>query len=164
MITEQQYKLFLDNVVNQIDSDWVVLGGSLLRIIQASSRSTSDIDICSIDEMTNDNRLSLMSIAQASGLPIEAINPAADFFLRQIPNWKNSLVLLVQGKKGNIFRPSLELYIILKMNRGTDTDVSDCIEFIKWHKTNSLSIDEYSIREILSKYDSLKSKRILESL
>ena len=93
MITRKQYDDFIKNVLEEIESDWVIIGGSLLAIIHASDRSTADIDICPLNEMTNEQRLLLMNIATKSGLPIEAINPSADFFLRQIPNWKAALVL-----------------------------------------------------------------------
>lgn len=110
MISENQYELFLQNMLEQIDCDWVIIGGSLLALLKATNRSTTDIDICSLDELTNERRLHLMNIAQKSGLPIEAINPAADFFLRQISDWKKSLVFFKVGLKGSLYRPSLELY------------------------------------------------------
>lgn len=164
MITRVQYDSFLKNILEEIDSDWVIIGGSLLTIIHASDRATSDIDICPLNEMTNEHRLLLMNLATKSGLPIEAINPSADFFLRQIPNWKTSLVLFKTGKKGNVFRPSLELYLKLKLNRCSDTDVDDCISFINWHKQNSLEINYESIKNILVSYSSEKTKRILQNI
>ena len=164
MITQKQYTDFLKNILEDIESDWVIIGGSLLAIIRASDRSTADIDICPVNEMTNEHRLLLMNIAVKSGLPIEAINPSADFFLRQIPNWRASLILFKAGNKGNIFRPSLELYLKLKLNRGSDTDIDDCISFIKWHKKNSLEINSETIKNILKNYDSEKTQRILEKI
>lgn len=164
MITHTQYSEFLKNITEDIEGDWVIIGGSLLAIIQASNRSTVDIDICPLNELTNENRLNLMNLAIKSGLPIEAINPSADFFLRQIPNWKSSLVLFKAGKKGNIFRPSLELYFKLKLNRSSDTDIDDCISFINWHKKNSLEINFENIKNILKNYNSEKIQRILENI
>ncbi len=164
MITRAQYDNFLKNILEEIESDWVIIGGSLLTIIQASERATTDIDICPLNEMTNEHRLLLMNLAIKSGLPIEAINPSADFFLRQIPNWKSSLVLFKSGKNGNIFRPSLELYLKLKLNRSSDTDITDCISFIKWHKKNALEINSEIIKKLLSSYANNKILRILEIL
>jgi len=40
MITRNQYDEFLKNILEEIDSDWVIIGGSLLAIIHASDRST----------------------------------------------------------------------------------------------------------------------------
>lgn len=162
MITRKQYDDFINNIADDIESDWVIIGGSLLAIIHASDRSTADIDICPIHDISNEDRLLLMNVAIKSGLPIEAINPSADFFLRQIPHWKSALVLLKPGKKGNIFRPSLELYLKLKLNRGSDTDIKDCLSFIEWHKKNSLEIDTENIKHILKSYDSTKTEKILK--
>lgn len=120
------------------------------RLLMRKSRATSDIDLCSIDELSNEKRVSLMKLAEQAGLSIEAINPAADYFLKQIPYWKNSLVILQEGKKGNLYRPSLELYIELKMSRSTDTDIKDCISFIKWHRTNNIQFDLEKLKNSLS--------------
>lgn len=164
MITKKQYDMFLKFVVEHITNDWVIIGGSLLAIINAKSRNTTDIDICPVNEMTNESRLLLMDLALKSGLPIESINASADFFLNQIPNWRNSLVLFKAGTYGNIYRPSLELYLQLKLNRSSDSDLQDCVSFLNWHKENLLEIDSAKIRELLKKYDANKVKIILESI
>ena len=101
MITAEQYQNFLIKILDFLEGDWVVIGGSLLALIKADSRVTADIDLCSIDELTNEKRLSLMKLATEVGLNIEAINPAADFFLNQIPNWKSSIILYKSGIKGS---------------------------------------------------------------
>ncbi len=164
MITAEQYDQFLINLLAEIDCDWVIVGGSLLALLKASNRSTSDIDICTLGELTNERRLQLMKIAQASGLPIEAVNPSADFFLREIPNWKESLVLFRSGKNGNLYRPSIELYFKLKLNRCSPTDVSDCVSFLKWHNENSLSYDKNNLITILSLFTKDKTRPILQLL
>ena len=41
MITRNQYDEFLKNILEEIDSDWVIIGGSLLAIIQASKQATA---------------------------------------------------------------------------------------------------------------------------
>jgi len=86
MISNDQYQNFIEAVINELDGDWLIVGGSLLSVVQSNSRHTVDIDLCPVDEMTNEKRLNLMDIAQKSKLSIEAINPAADFFVRQIAN------------------------------------------------------------------------------
>ncbi len=164
MITRNQYEQFLIFITTDLEDDWVVIGGSLLAILNAGSRNTSDIDICPLGELTNEKRLALMKLALKAGLSIESINPSADFFLRQIPNWKSALVFFKSGLKGNIYRPSLELYLKLKLNRGSDSDIIDCVSFIEWHKKNSLPIDEQAIKNLLSNYDLKKTQSILKSL
>lgn len=158
MITSEQYEKFLNSLVDDLEGNWVIIGGSLLAVIHAASRSTMDIDLCSIDELTNEKRISLMKLAEKAGLNIEAINPAADFFLKQIPHWRNSIVLLQSGKKGNLYRPSLELYIDLKMSRSTVTDVQDCISFLQWHIKNNIKFDRESLKRNLSEKAKINSK------
>lgn len=153
MISSEQYQKFLKNVVNNLEGDWVLIGGSLLYVLGASQRVTSDIDLCPIHELTNEKRLALMDLALKSGLSIESINPAADFFLNQIPNWKQSLVLVEQGEKGALFRPSLELYFQLKLSRATTTDIQDCISFLNWHIENNLSFDKSKLIDTIKRHN-----------
>lgn len=149
MITPEQYQNFLNNVVAELEGEWVIIGGSLLAIINAESRVTSDIDLCSIDELSNEKRINLMKIAQQSGLSVEAINPAADFFLKQIPHWRQSLVLLQTGAKGCLYRPSLKLYIELKLSRSSSTDFTDCISFVRWHLKNNITFNYLELKSYL---------------
>lgn len=145
MITSDQYQNFIGRVVDELEGDWLVIGGSLLAMINSEYRVTSDIDICPIDEMTNEKRLHLMDIADQLKLPIEAINPAADFFVRQIPHWKSSIVLLKKGKKGQLYRPDIELYFKLKFSRLSESDVEDCILFLNWHSKSLLKFNKNTL-------------------
>ncbi len=156
MISKNNYDLFLKNILEQIDCDWVIIGGSLLILLKASDRATTDIDICPLGELTNERRMHLMTVAQDSGLPIEAINPAADFFLRQIPGWKESLILFKTGKNGNLYRPSLALYFKLKLGRASDSDILDCISFLKWYQKNGLLYDKDELLKVLAHFDKTK--------
>ena len=150
MITSDQYQNFIGRVVDELEGDWLVIGGSLLAMINSEYRVTSDIDICPIDEMTNEKRLHLMDIADQLKLPIEAINPAADFFVRQIPNWKSSIVLLKKGKKGQLYRPDIELYFNLKLSRMSESDVDDCILFLNWHLKQNLKFNKEKLMNLVS--------------
>jgi hypothetical protein len=40
MIKPEQYTQFLNSVANDLDGDWLVIGGSLLAIIQSENRAT----------------------------------------------------------------------------------------------------------------------------
>ncbi len=162
MIKQEQYNHFLKSVADDLEGDWLVIGGSLLAIIQAESRTTVDIDLCPLNEMTNELRLSLMTVAQNAGLSIESINPAADFFLKQIPNWKSSIVIFLNGKKGNLYRPSFELYLKLKIERLSQTDIEDCILYYKWNKKNQISAQFSDI--LLQKISVEKNEEKLKSL
>ncbi|HEY1079697.1 MAG TPA: hypothetical protein VGE46_06350 [Bdellovibrio sp.] len=157
MITAKQYSDFVNSVADTMEGDWVLVGGALIAILLPGTRVTADIDLCPIGELTNERRIELMRLAQASGLSLEAINPSADFFLRQIPNWKSSLVIFKAGKKGNLYRPSLDLYIQMKCSRLSESDLSDCLAFIEWHKTQNIIYDKAIIENLLKDQKNITS-------
>lgn len=149
MITTEQYRRFFKNVLDTLEGDWVLTGGALVAILVPHSRVTMDIDLCPIGELTNERRIALMKIAEASGMSIEAINPAADFFLRQIPDWQKSIVLQIRGAKGSLYRPSLYLYIRMKVGRLSESDVEDCLTLTDWHRRSGVTFDAEEIRDFL---------------
>ena len=163
MIQPESYQKFVNSVADEISGDWLIIGGSLLAILGAHQRVTADIDICPIENMNNDLQLELMNLAIKCGLSIESINPAADFFVKQIPNWKNSIVLLKKGRKGAIYRPSLELYFKLKLARCSESDIADCISFLSWYKKSNLSFDKLLIKRLAAdKHVKKPSEKLLE--
>ncbi len=164
MITSEQYQNFIGRVVDELDGDWLVIGGSLLAMINSEYRVTSDIDICPIGEMTNEKRLHLMDIADQLKLPIEAINPAADFFVRQIPNWKSSIVLMKKGKKGQLYRPDIELYYNLKLSRMSESDIEDCNLFLDWHLNQKVKFNQKVIIDIVNEKQKTSSNPQLTRL
>ena len=70
----------------QLTGDWVLVGGALAALWFAADRVTVDVDLISLPDRP-ERRYELMDFALAQGLPIEAVNSAADFFLRRIPGW-----------------------------------------------------------------------------
>ena len=49
------------------------------------------------------------------GLSPESVNSAADFFVKQVPEWR----------AGTVYRPDLTLFIALKLARATAVDLQD---------------------------------------
>ena len=163
MIQLENYQKFVNTVADEISGDWLIIGGSLLAILGAHQRVTADIDICPLDKMNNDLQLELMNLAIKCGLSIEAINPAADFFVKQIPNWKSSIVLLKKGHKGALYRPSLELYFKLKLARCSESDAEDCLSFLAWYEKNNLAYDRLLIKKLVAdKHLEKPSEKLLE--
>lgn len=54
-----------------------------------------------------------MDFALAQGLPLEAVNSAADFLPRRIPDRTDELELLHEGTHARIFRPTPTLLLLL---------------------------------------------------
>src|SRR5437016_2250604 len=102
----------LGRVVDRLSGDWVLLGGALAAVWFRQDRVTEDIDLVSIED-SQERRFELMEFVSSEGLPVEAVNSAADFFLRRIQGWKTELEPFRQGATARIYRPSPTLFLLL---------------------------------------------------
>lgn len=132
---------FLRLSAKRLRGEWVLLGGSLLPLLGIGHRTTLDIDIVGVSGKERGQVLELMEIAEGLGLSPESINQAAGHFLRQVENWKACLVVLEKGEKGTIYRPDVNLYVRLKIRRLSETDLSDCMEFVRFAMRSNERID-----------------------
>ncbi len=143
-------KLFRE-LDGKIRGDWVLLGGSLLPVLGAHYRVTYDIDLACVGEATQSDSLALFTAAEKVGLPIEAVNTAAAYFLHRIAGFQKSLLPLFEGKELRILRPDLSLYWRLKLARLSESDVQDCLAYLKSTQDTGGSIDLPDLQKILSK-------------
>jgi hypothetical protein len=132
-ITEKHLKRFLKIAGNRLSGDWVIIGGSVIPLIGGAYRVTNDIDLSGPETATQKDTVTLMEIAQEIGLPVEAINQAGAFFLKKVPSWRKQLVVVHRGKKASFFRPNATLYLLLKIPRFSESDLTDCITLIHKH-------------------------------
>src|SRR3990172_11650529 len=99
----------IDGIVQQIadrlPGAWVLVGGGLVALWLDRRRVTEDIDIVGI-EGTGAERLALLGLAHDLGLPVEALNSAADFFVHRIADWREQTELFRRGRAGRVFRPT----------------------------------------------------------
>jgi hypothetical protein len=116
---------FLDAAERSLVGDWVLVGGALVAVWLAPRRVTEDIDLIGLSE-TGAERMALMELAEREGLPIESVNSAADFFLFRIAGWRDELAPLRTGGRARILRPSPLLFLLLKIGRLSEQDLSDC--------------------------------------
>ncbi len=140
---------FLDLAGSRLDGEWILLGGTVLPLLGVEYRVTADIDLVNLRESQSGSALRLMELAEKLGLPIESINQAAAYFLHKIPKYQKHLVLLHQGKSATLYRPDAYLFVRLKLGRLSESDLSDCIEFIKLEKKNEKSISESEKKELM---------------
>ena len=68
-----------------------------------------------------------MELMDRLGLPVEAVNSAADFFVHRIAGWERETELFRQGARGRIMRPTATLFLLLKLRRLTEQDLDDCL-------------------------------------
>src|SRR3954447_4367917 len=99
----------VQSVSDRLAGDWLLIGGGLAALWFDARRVTEDVDLIGI-EGTGADRLSLLGLAQDLGLPVEALNSAADFFVHRIADWRDQMEILRVGRAGRIFRPTPTLF------------------------------------------------------
>lgn len=166
MITSSLMNEFIKAAVQKLKGDWVVIGGALLPLLNINHRVTVDIDIVPIEK--TDQQLELMRIAEKIGVPVEAINPAATFYLKEIKGFNKELILFHEGKNARIFRPSLNLYMQLKLKRLTVSDAEDLMHYIKYCKKNGDPLDVLELKRLVvnakKAHSSDASHRLLDQM
>jgi predicted nucleotidyltransferase len=164
-------KKFLKLALSKLEGDWIIVGGTVLPLLEVNYRTTTDIDFVPIGNATQEQNLKLMEVCEKLGLPIETVNTAAAYFVRKIPDFTNHLVLLNQGKKAKIYRPDTYLFIALKIGRLSETDLSDCLEMIRAKKVELKEPDVKRLQKQIkdqiraaSEEKSLRLKSLMEAL
>lgn len=144
---------FLKLVLKELNGEWVLLGGTLLPALGIDYRQTVDIDFAPVGEMSNRASLELMGLAEKLGIAVESINAAAGFFLRKIPDYSERLIVLKKSKNCTIYRPSLALYLELKLNRASPTDLTDCEQMILYCMKSKLADEIKNAKKYLEQKD-----------
>ena len=139
-------------VVDRLPGDWLLVGGALVALWLDTRRVTEDVDLVGLAG-TGADRLSLLGLAADLGLPVEALNSAADYFVHQIPDWRQHLELFRTGPAGRIFRPSATLFLLLKVRRLSTRDLEDCLKLIRRCEQDGVEIDTARVRSALTVLD-----------
>ena len=166
-LSSKLMKKFLTVAGEQLKGEWLLIGGTVLPILGIDLRVTTDIDLIPLNsKFSNSSVLELMKLAEKLDLPIEAINHAGLYFLEKISDYRDCLVILHKGNSATIYRPDVNLFLRLKMARLTESDLQDCLEFLKYaqrvgEKLNLESFHrEYKKEFARSKVDKEKRARL----
>lgn len=160
-INQKALTHFLEKAGDRLTGDWVIIGGSVLALVGAQYRVTNDIDLAGPEEATQKDNLLLMEIAEELGFPVETINQAGAFFLSKIPQWKKMIVLHHKGKKAAFYRPNATLYVLLKMPRLTESDLTDCLKLMELYPQEiDSSLLLRKLEQEMSKADGQKTSRL----
>jgi hypothetical protein len=130
----------VDAIAERLPGEWLLVGGALAALWLAPRRTTEDVDLVGLGG-TTDERLALMQLAGELGLPVEALNSAADFFVRRIEGWRDELEPFRQGARGRIYRPTVTLFVLLKLRRLSEQDLADCLAAVTRARTDRLRFD-----------------------
>lgn len=130
-IDQKLLRKFLALAGDRLKGRWVLLGGTLLPLVGVDYRVTTDIDLVGLGKSEMSQALELMKLVEELGLPVEAINLAAGHFLEKLAPYNAHLVPLHRGRTAEILRPDLCLFLMLKLDRLSDTDLLDCLALLK---------------------------------
>src|SRR3970282_1481610 len=131
---------FLARAADRLEGDWLLVGGAAAAVWFAPDRTTEDIDLVG-RAGTNSERLSLLEVADEEGLPVEAVNSAADFYVRRVPGWDAAGVILRTGATATIRRPTATLFLLLKIGRLSEQDLDDWLALLAWCRAHGESVD-----------------------
>jgi len=122
-------RLAIERIVEAIgmklEGEWLLVGGALVALWLEPRRVTEDVDVMGLGG-TAEERYALMELAIELGLPVEAVNSAADFFVHRVEGWRNEIEVLRSGSRSTIYRPTVTLFVLLKMARLSEQDLEDC--------------------------------------
>lgn len=146
-------------MAERLHGDWLLVGGALAALwLDEPSRTTEDVDLVGLSGVPEE-RLDLMQFAEEMGLPIEAVNSAADFFVRRIPGWQEEIEIFRTGPKSRIYRPTPTLFLLLKIDRLSEQDLGDCLATIEKARGAGLRLNS---ERVLSALDALPPSDALE--
>ena len=159
----KQLDEIVDYLLNELGGDWLLTGGSLVRLSFDANRGTQDVDLVRIshprlsDEAT---RNELFQWLIKRGLGPEWVNTAVEPFVKAIPSWEKELVLERTGTQGRIFRPSFTFFVYLKLGRGTEVDIEDIRAALPHCKEgfNAEKFDLWATPALKKSLSSLRSK------
>lgn len=141
-----------------LDGDWLLIGGAAAAAWFSPTRTTEDLDLIGLAG-SQAERFALMNLAADAGLPVEAVNSAADFFVRKIADWREHLVVLHRGPRSTIYRPTATLFLLLKIGRLSETDLDDCVRLLDHCRATGEPVDR---PRVLVALDALADDALVE--
>ncbi|CAN5900153.1 hypothetical protein BH11MYX2_BH11MYX2_35410 [soil metagenome] len=132
----------------RLDGEWLLIGGGAAAVWFAPDRTTEDLDLIGLGG-TQAERFALMELAATAAIPVEAVNSAADFFVRRIDGWRDMTVELHRGPRATIYRPTATLFLLLKLGRLSAVDLDDCLALLRHVHASNETVDHGRVREQL---------------
>ena len=151
-LTTATLRRFLKLAGERLTGDWVIIGGCVLPLLGIEHRVTVDLDVAGPDEADMRQSLVLMEIAEELGLTAEAINQAGAHFLRLVDDWRDHLVEVHRGTGATLHVPDATLFLLLKLRRLTESDLSDCRVMLERARTRGEPVDAVRLRAAVRGY------------
>jgi hypothetical protein len=128
-LTRRQIESFVRAVGEQLDGEWLLVGGGAAAMWFLPGRVTEDIDLFGLGA-SNRERADLLELAERESLPLEIVNTTADHFVRRVQDWRGQLEVLHRGSRAVVYRPTATLFLLLKIARLSETDLGDCLALL----------------------------------
>jgi hypothetical protein len=135
-------------IADRLTGDWLLVGGALAALWLEPRRTTEDVDLLGL-RGTAEERMALLGLATELGLPVEALNSAADFFVRRIDGWRDEIEPFLEGARGRIFRPTVTLFVLSKLGRLSEHDLADCLAAVTRARAEGLRFEPARLRAAL---------------
>jgi hypothetical protein len=135
-------------VADRLDGEWLLVGGGAAILWFGRDRETEDVDLVGLRD-TMEERLQLLTLAAERNLPVEAVNSAADFFVRRIDGWRDEIAPRVKGARGQVYAPSATLFVLTKLNRLSEEDLGDVEAAMTSARADGLPFDAERVRAAL---------------
>lgn len=144
-------KKLLDAAVKKLDGEWILLGGTLLPALGVETRPTVDVDLVCLQKSSNEQNLKLMALAESLDLPVETINQAAAYFLNKTGYNRDDLIVLKKSRRATLFRPTVSLFWKLKIPRLSESDMSDCIHYLKFCRDRGETLKITALKKLIER-------------
>lgn len=149
MLGRDAIERILEAAGERLRGDWLVVGGAAAAVWFSPQRVTEDLDLVAF-QSTNDSQLAVMQLAAEHGLPVEAINLTASYFVFRIADWQSEIEVLLQGSNATLYRPTPTLFLLLKLARLGEQDLQDCLDLIQFARTHGQTVDGARVRAALA--------------
>lgn len=144
----ERLRAIVQAVADRLDGEWLLVGGGAAILWFGRDRETEDVDLVGLRD-TMEERLQLLTLAAERNLPVEAVNSAADFFVRRIDGWRDEIAPRVKGARGQVYAPSATLFVLTKLNRLSEEDLGDVEAAMTSARADGLPFDAERVRAAL---------------
>jgi hypothetical protein len=158
---QQRISGLLDQLGTLLTGEWLLVGGALVSVWVEPRRVTQDIDLIGLQGHANE-RFALMDAVLTLGLPIEAVNSAADYFVQRIAGWRGEIEVLRQHAHCVFYRPTPTLFVMLKIGRLSEQDLQDCLAVIRKARAEQLPVDTPRLLAALDEFDESRGPEALD--
>ncbi len=143
---------FVQLVSDELQGDWAICSSVILPLINAATQVFSDIDIALPAAAEPQELLRLMGIAERLGWPVETVHFHASHYAQSVPEWRRQLLPLRKTRTCAVYRPDVNLFIGMHVRRLTETDLTDCLDYLSYALREGEEIREDYLSQLIRRH------------